>query len=441
MPVPDITTLNGKRIFYSQIDGDGWNNISEISKYQETSTISAEVIEKEILQPYSDFAITVGLITADIDKNCYGVRDSERVARDIYALPNVEPSSHTHTHPLFWQYFANYTPDKEKPLLSRYPEKPKQRSSLYETVKSATMGDKWNQLPTDLKAVQHRVDAPIKPGKNDDSEEDILKKYYHTPRSYACSAYDLDDEITGSVATVNALTPPGKKAHLIQWSGDTSPYEEALKKTREAGLYNINGGDSRFDNEYPSYSSVAPIGLLVGKERQIYSSNSNENTYTNLWTGRFFGYRYLQTTVANTESPIRVRPFNMYYHMYSGQKEASLGAVKENMEFARTQNIIPITTSEFTKIANGFYSTQIIPAGEKRWIIQNNNGLQTMRFDHAENLSVDFKESQNVLGQNYFQGSLYVALESDSESAIIKLKNNDKAMSYGLAPRAYCLFI
>jgi hypothetical protein len=426
MPVPDITTLNGKRIFYSHIDGDGWNNISEITRYQENKIIAAEVIEKEILEPYSDFAITVGVITADIDKNCYGVKDSERVARAIYALPNVEASSHTHSHPLFWQYFANYTPEKEKPLLSRYPEKPKQRASLFESVKDATMGNEWESLPSaHPRDVHQGNDRQLKPGKNDDSEEDILRKYYHTPRSYACGPFNLDDEISGSASTINTLTPPGKKAMLIQWSGDTSPFEEALAKAREAGLYNINGGDSRFDNEYPSYSSVAPIGLRVGRERQIYSSNSNENTYTNLWTGRFFGFRYLQTTVTNTENPIRVRPFNIYYHMYSGEKDASLGALKENMEFARTQNIIPITTSEYAAIANGFYNTQLTRLSESSWKISNSGKLRTLRFDNAAAKSVNFASSYGVLGQNYFQGSLYVSLDSDVENSIINLKENN----------------
>lgn len=419
-PIPDVTTHFGKRIFYSHIDGDGWNNISEIPRYNEQKMIAAEVIENEILKPYSDFAFTVGLITADVDKDCYGVRDSERVAREIYALPNVEPSSHTHTHPLFWGYFANYTPDKEKPLLGRYPTKPKQQASMYEDIKERTAGAEWRSLEGGKQA----VDAPIKPGRNDDTEEEILHKYYHTPRSYACKSFSLDDEITGSIAAVNALSPPSKKARLVQWSGDTSPFEAALAKTREAGFLNINGGDSRFDNEYPSYSSVAPIGLKVGNERQIYSSNSNENTYTNLWTGRFFGFRYLQSTVLNTEKPMRVRPFNIYFHMYSGQKQASLSALRENLDFARTQDIIPITASDFASIANGFYSTRIIPLAENRWRIENRGTLQTFRFDNALGESVDFAASQGVIGQNYFENSLYILLDPAFRTPVIQLKNN-----------------
>lgn len=425
-PVPDITTYFGKRIFYSHIDGDGWNNISEIARYNETNTVSAEVIRKEIIQPYNDFAFTVGLITADVDPDCYGVRDSEKVAREIFALPNVEPSSHTHSHPLYWHYFANYTPEKERPLLSRYPTKTKQRMSMLESIKETSSNTEWKGSSfTGDPHDPHALDS-FKPGRNDDSEEDTLKKYYHTPRNYACTPFNIDEEISGSMMQVNALAPEHKKARLIQWSGDTSPFAEALKKAREAGLYNINGGDSRFDNEYPSYSSVSPIGLRVGKERQIYSSNSNENTYTRLWTGRFFGFRYLQTTVRNTEEPMRVRPFNIYFHMYSGEKDASLHALKENFEFARTQNVIPVTASDYAAIANGFYSTNINKLGDGRWQISNRGQLQTMRFDDGLGLSVNFPSSDGVIGQNYAGSSLYVLLDPEVESPVIVLKNNNK---------------
>jgi len=43
LPVPDVTTLDGRRMYFSHIDGDGWNNISEIEGYRETQTTVADV--------------------------------------------------------------------------------------------------------------------------------------------------------------------------------------------------------------------------------------------------------------------------------------------------------------------------------------------------------------------------------------------------------------
>ena len=119
----------------------------------------------------------------------------------------------------------------------------------------------------------------------------------------------------------------GKPVAVLQWSGDTSPYEAAVAAVREAGIVNINGGDTRFDSDYRSYGYVAPTGIPVGRERQIYASMSNENTYTYLWSARFFGYRHLLQTIDRTDLPIRVKPINVYYHTYSAEKIASLNAL------------------------------------------------------------------------------------------------------------------
>jgi hypothetical protein len=269
--------------------------------------------------------------------------------------------------------------------------------------------------------------------------ESAHHRYYETPRSYACGPFDIKKEIIGSVERIAEIAPKGKGAKLIQWSGDTSPYEEALRVTREAGLYNINGGDSRFDTEYPSYASVSPIGLEVGKERQIYSSNSNENTYTNLWTDRFYGFVYLQSTVRNTEIPMRVQPFNIYYHMYSGEKKASLAALKSNVEFARAQPLSRMFASDFAAIANGFYTTRLLPEGEGVWRVRDRGALNTLRLDNAVLKTVDFENSEGVLGQKYFQGSLYVSLDPRAEEPVVALKDKDVAENYNKSTAPYLI--
>lgn len=421
-PVPDVTTLTGRRIYYSHIDGDGWNSLSQIRKYTNERTIAAKVLQEEILEPYSHLPFTVGLITSDIDPNCYGLKDSKQVAKDIFALPNVEPSSHTHSHPFFWRFFADYYPEKEIPYLSKYPPKPKDRTSL---AAAATAYFDNPIKHSHGKKTRRKLPSP-KLGRMEPTDEEVLKEDFATPRSYACEPFDINREINGSINIINEIVPEGKKAILMQWSGNTSPFEEALAITRESGLLNINGGDSRFDREYPSYAWVAPIGVQIGNERQVYSSNSNENTYTNLWTDRFFGFRYLQSTVENTESPIRVSPFNVYFHVYSAEKQAALTALKDNLDYATEQPLTPIKTSDYVRIAQSFYGVQIIPEGLMRWRIMNRGNLQTFRFDHASQFVVDVENSEGVLGYKHHQNSLYVALDSHAKKPIITLINKDK---------------
>lgn len=425
LPKPDVTTLYGRRIFYSHMDGDGWNSLTEIEGYNERKTIAADVLRQEIFDYYDDLPFSVSIIVSELELGCYGVPESIPVAKRIFELPNVEPTSHTHSHPLYWGFFADGNTAKEKPFLPYYPKRPVLAKSIYSAFFGwvGTEENEWDKKDHARPAEHiHRAADYV-------SDEEYLKNVeagrlanmYETPRSYACSPLDIHEEIKGSVDYVRALAPPDKEVKLLQWSGNTRPFEEAIKIARENNILNINGGDTRLDREYPSYSYVAPIGAQVGNERQIYSSNSNENTYTNLWTDRFFGFQFLTRTVLNTETPIRLTPFNVYFHTYSGTKKPSLEAVKVNLEFAKTQNIIPVFTSEYAQIANDFYDVELVPLSETSWRIEGRKTLQTIRFDHATLKTVDWERSEGVLGQSYLHGSLYVALDPDVDQPVIAI--------------------
>ncbi len=431
-PKPDVTTLNGRRIFYSHLDGDGWNNYSEIKKYAAQRMLSSEVLLHEIYIPYKQLPFTVAPIVSDLEPDCYGVPNSKKTAVKIFALSNVEPASHTHSHPLLWRFFEEYDPEQERPFLDDYPPRPGNQKSVYDALSSLISSDVDNKESwADALRHQHGKASQKKAGTMWSKEE--IKKNFNTPRSYSCEPFDIEQEIGGSVAYMQALAPKHKKVKLLQWSGDTTPAENALAEARKKGILNINGGDSRFDPEYPSYSYVAPIGLNVGKERQIYSSNSNENTYTNLWSSRFFGFRHLVSTARNTETPRRVSPFNIYYHTYSAEKQASLEALKQNLGYALAQDIIPIYTSHYAEIANGFFSTTLTPLAQDRWRVENRGALQTLRFDHGTLKAVDWERSEGVIGQRHYQGSLYIFLNPDHLAPIIALKNMEQLL---LPPKA-----
>jgi polysaccharide biosynthesis protein PelA len=419
-PKPDLTTLYGRRIFYSHLDGDGWNNYSEVYDNKKDPVIAARVLYEEIYKKYPQIPFTVAPITAELEDSCYARADSAKAARDIFALSNTEPATHTHTHPLMWTYFDNMHPAAELKYFSKYPAKSNSKSSIFDILSKSAYDmilnvDSWKEI-LDKYSTE---DIPANP------LDKIIAEDYQTPRSYACEPFDMRQEIAGSADFINDLAPSYKKTKLVQWSGDTMPSENALSEARIAGLYNINGGDSRYDPIYPSYSYVAPIGLKIGDYRQIYSSNSNENTYTSLWSDKFFGFKYLINTVNNTETPIRVSPFNIYYHSYSAEKKESLQSLIKNFDFALSRSIIPIFTSEYAAIANGYYTTEIVPVGIDAWQINNRGALETIRFDDAVIKMVDFEASKGVIGQKHYQGSLYVSLNPDVKSPIIKLKNMD----------------
>jgi len=99
MPIPDVTTLNGSRIFYSHIDGDGLTGISLI----DLKSYASEFVRDQILKPYP-LPISASVITKEIEtKGLPYYNRGYMVARSIFELENIEPSTHSYTHPYDWR--------------------------------------------------------------------------------------------------------------------------------------------------------------------------------------------------------------------------------------------------------------------------------------------------------------------------------------------------
>ncbi len=368
-PRPDATTLNGNRIFYTHIDGDGLTNMSYIDR----TSACGEIIYERILKRYTMLPFTPSIVVAEIDPAIHGSPAAQELARRIFALPHVETASHTFSHPLIWN--------------------------------------------TELHPVLRFTDYV---GAITESEQ-------HTPSGQAIlpwdiAAYDYDPvmETAGSCDYITRhLAPADKPCRVLLWSGDCLPDEAALAAAEAAGLYNMNGGDSRMDGDYPSYTGVAPLYRQVGPYLQIHSSNSNENTYTNRWRGPFGGFKNLLQTFERTESPRRVLAANVYYHMYSGEHHASVHALERVYAWVleRQQDLFPVYASRFVDVVRGHRNTRLERLADDRWRITGNGACRTIRFD-ASGLYPDWSRSSGLLGFRHYQGSLYVSLDESDEHII-----------------------
>lgn len=376
VPLADTTTIAGRRIYFSHIDGDSWNSISQVARYAGRKTINAEVVLNELIAPFPDLPVTIGLISCDVDPSLKGKPGAEDIARKLYALPQVEGASHTHTHPFDWKFFEKYA--------------------------------RLDELAKVRKLEEQKV------------------KYGFLPRYSVERPFELTSEVPGSLAAVQRLMPPGKRPQVYLWSGDTKPFEAAVRASRAAGVRNLNGGDTRYDAQWPSLAYVKPLSRMVGAERQIYAVNSNENTYTNEWTGPFDGFKSLNETHDRTESPRRLKPMNVYYHMYSGENDGALGAVRGHLERARAAPVIPVPASRYAAIADSFFEVAFRTVGPRRWRVENRGALQTVRFDRADKVAVDFGASKGVIGQNRANGSLYVALDPAEALPVVALMDLSK---------------
>ena len=411
-PVPDVTTVSGRRMYFSHIDGDGWNNISEIEGYREAQVPASEVILREVIEPYPDLPVSVGLIAGDAVPAVGGSGAARGIAKKLFAMPQVEVASHTYTHPFAWRFFENYDRKAELAMIdsAAHPDltvMDRVRKFLYRVAGKSDVAD------TQTRYVAGSADLP---------------------RGYLKEPFDLDVEVRQALDVSSELAPSGKKAAIYLWSGDAEPFEAAIRATRQAGVRNMNGGDSRFDAEFPSVFYVPPIARPVGAERQIYAANSNENTYTNNWHGPYYGQLALDETLKNTESPRRLKPFNLYYHMYSGEKTASLTAIKSIVNQARTSAVIPVKASEYAAIADDFFAAEIQQVDPMSWAISKRGALQTMRFDDASGIDIDDLKSSGVLGATRHEGAMYVALDASVEPAIVAIRTAPAETAAGVTP-------
>jgi hypothetical protein len=402
MPIPDVTTLSGRRIWFSHIDGDGWNNISYIEDYREKPSIAAAVVLRELIAPYPDLPVAVGVIGADVDER-YGAPEAARqAAQELYAQPQVEVASHTYSHPYQWSFFENYDRKLEERLIA--PEESEWKTLLAERMRRVA---RWL-----FPGFAHKgAEADSKVGDDD------------PPRAYPDFPFDFDQEIRSSVIAAEELAPEGKQATLYLWSGDAEPFEAAIAATRRLGVRNLNGGDSRFDPEFPSISYLSAISRVAGAERQVYAGNANDYIYITDGNGREHGFLNLEQTIRRTENPRRLKPVNVYYHMYAGERPAQLAAVRYHLDAARHASVTPIAASHYAAIADGFFSTEITALTSERWAVRNRGALQTLRFDDAVALAVDFGRSVGVIGQRRKGSSLYVALDEALDEVIVALRS------------------
>ena len=330
-PVPDVTTENGRRLLLAHVDGDAFPSKAEVPG----SPFAGEMLRREILERYR-IPHTISVIEAEISpQGLYPQwsKQLESIAKQIFAMPHVEIASHSYSHPFFW--------DRS---ISR---------------------------------------------KGEGKEVDLN---LHIP-GYVM---DLHREINGSVDYIQKnLAPPGKPVKVFLWSGDTAPSAEALAISDAAGLLNLNGGDTSITRNNPSLTEVRSWGIRKGGHLQVYAPVTNENIYTNLWHGPFYGFEKVTETFAMTDTPRRLKAINIYYHFYSVSKVASIKALHTAYKWALSRPVHPVFASEYVRKVHDFYEFAV-GKDEQGWRMRGPGQLRTLRLP-------------STLGTPLMQGSVNIA--------------------------------
>jgi polysaccharide biosynthesis protein PelA len=347
VPVPDVSTENGRRLLITHIDGDGFASASDMPG----SPLASRVMLDDFLRRYP-IPTTVSVIEAEISQQGIYAGQSARtidIARQVFRLPHVEVASHTYSHPFYWAdlELGIKSPDKE--------------------------------LMLDIKGYK----------------------------------YDPVRETAGSANYINRqLAPEGKRTRMLLWSGDTQPLLPALKAAHDAGLLNMNGGMTTITRAEPSLSLIAPLGMMKEGYYQVYAPNQNENVYTNLWTGPFYGYERAIETFELTDKPRRFKPVNIYYHTYIASKKASIASLHKVYQWAMAKPLFATYASEYAQRVIDWRRATVARDGTSWRLRSGGEMLRQWRLDDVQSLSA-WSGAAGVVGHVQHQRVVYLHAGGD----------------------------
>lgn len=351
LPAPDVTTENGRRIATVHIDGDGFPSRAEIpgTPYAGTTVLN------DFIKPYP-LLTSVSFIEGEIGPQGmypYLARELEPLARRILSHERVEPATHTFSHPYFWQA---------------------ERDSQQEGFQA-----------------EYGLKLPI-PGYD---------------------KIDFKREVFGSRDYVrDRLAPADKPVKMIFWSGDAIPDAPTIKLAYDAGLLNVNGGETRLTRADSSLTGLYPLLRPTAGGLQVYAPIINENVYTNLWQGPYYGFRDVIETFELTDSPRRMRGLHLYYHFYSGTKMAAIKVMGDVYRHMMDQQPISLWMSDYLLRAHGLHTASLARTAGGAWQIRALQGLRTVRLDPSLGWP-NMLASEGVAGVVDLPQGRYVHLSAD----------------------------
>jgi len=358
LPRPDATTENGNRIATVHIDGDGFLSRAEVTG----SPYAGREVLDAFIKPHP-FLTSVSVIEGEVGpKGRYPhlARELEPIAREIFAEPKVEVATHSFSHPFFWQ------PDQVR------------------------------------------------------KREGFTAEYGMMMAIPGYEKIDFTREVVGSTAYINErLTSAKKPVKMIFWSGDALPDAATIKLAYDAGLANVNGGTTALTNAYSSLTGLSPLIRPTAGGIQYYAPVINENLYTNLWNGPYYGFRGVLETFALTDKPRRLRGLHLYYHFYSGTKQTSIRVMQDIYQSMEAEQPISLWMSQYIQRMHGLHQASLARLPDERWQLRGMDGLRTLRLDPALGWP-DLARSQGVAGVRDLPQGRYVHLSNPN--AVLALR-------------------
>ncbi len=421
-PIPDTTTENGRRLMSVHIDGDGFSYPAKWIG----GRFAAEELRDQILKKFP-IPTSFSVITGELSPNGSQPELSAQlmtIARSIFALPWVEMASHSFSHPFNWQ--INEPTLLKQPLMplpvSTPPGLLPRSSGVDRSVDSAV---KQFQGPTDQanaptihpegasSAHHQRSSGGTSPYRRQ-SHKALFVPSVDSEQPYVLSipnySFNLEDEIIGSTQFINQnLAPAHKHSHLIFWSGLANPSAHAVAISQKAKLLNINGlSNTNIDISDPSLTKIRPMGMAVGDYYQVFAPIQMDFFYMNSFLGPLYGFEKVIQTFQLTDKPRRMKPIDIYYHVYAASQPAALRALKTVYRWALAQPVMNIYISAYIKKVLDYYQIKIGRYGSA-WTFYSQGDLRELRSQFSLGYP-DFKHSVNVIGFQENNDDRYIHL-------------------------------
>lgn len=358
VPAPDPSVLNGRRVWFMQVDGDGFESLSSVKP----NTMAAQVMLDEVFRRYAlPFTVSVIVRSLTEDYDVAQPTPKMQLAREILNLPNVEPASHGVLHPLRWE-------------------------------------------------VEPVPGAPLQSGMGG-------MMWYPSIGNYT---YSRVNEVKESIRFINErLLAPPRRCSLMLWTGNALPPEEAILAATEMGARNLNGGIFRWDPWYDSVGYVRPWSRRVGRALQIYAGAANENRFDGFFDTMPGAFAHIDETIARTGSPRILKPADLYVHFYSAENPVRLKVLHGLIRrFALEAEVAPVFASTYVEAVEAAVERAHVRRTSDGWFLQDFGGCRTARID-GEPRDVDFEKSRGLLGARRVGDSLFLHLAGSDAHVVL----------------------
>lgn len=369
LPAPNVTTENGRRLLMVHVDGDGFASRAEFPG----PDYSGQALYDQIWTRYP-IPTTLSVIEGEVGPQGLYPKASprlEQIARQMFALPNVAIGTHTYSHPFTWENVD---------------------------AKTGTHTDR---------------------GGSDAAFSLNIPGY----------TFNLDREVSGSIHYIDSrLAPSDKHVVVLQWSGDCMPPGVAVRRVYEAGVYNFNGGDTTITKADNSWLNIAPIGVDKGPNAyQVFAPNQDENVYTNDWQGPFYGFTQVLQTFAMTDRPLRFKPIDIYYHMYSGTKMASLRALDQIYQTVLAQPVLPVQVTDYIRKVLDWRTVAVARDGDG-WLVRGDGAVGELHWSGTDVPRLD--DSSGVTGYAAGPDGTYIHVDGGSARFTLASSGMHNALPY-----------